>query len=365
MQGASFGKLVRISLWGESHGRAIGAILEGIPAGIEIKYPVLHTYFERFFSPSPTASPRGKITNKSDWSRAMTADTYDILSGVFDNKTLGLPISIVFQNRDSKSKDYLPFKYTPRPGHADISYRLKFGHVDWRGGSMASGRIFIPVLLAGGFCLHLLNPLDIRIRSEVIQIGEKTGSVKELEKFAIDYFNQYGESLGGKFKITIENAPSGLGSPVFDKLHARLSHALFSIPGVKAVEFGAGTTITSKSTLEVTGRLEIVDGKIANPGNQLGGTLGGISYGENIVITVTVKPTPSLTKVMKSFDIRSSEPVEFSIMGRFDYNIAPKVSILAESLVSLVITDEMQLCQHLPTDTIIPFQERICTSKED
>lgn len=296
MAGNSIGQIFRITTFGESHGKALGVIIDGCPSLIKITEKDIQKEVDKR-KPSLNVS-----TNRRE------EDKIRILSGIFEGKTLGTPIAILVENKDTRPQDYKKLENTFREGHADLTYQSKYGIRDYRGGGRASGRETVARVIAGAVAKKIL-PKNTKINGRIAQIGPVKGNEKEMLKYAENLKN---DSCGGTVEIIVKNPPANLGEPVFDKLDADIAKALMSIGAVKGVEIGAGF-----HAAELRGSENIAKGK-----NHAGGILGGISSGEDIVARIAVKPTPSI-----------------GIGGRHDKCIVPRIIPVAEAMVAIILAD--------------------------
>ena len=342
--------------WGESHGEALGVVVDGCPAGIELSAAdIQHELDRRRPGMSEIASERRE------------ADEVLILSGVFEGRTLGSPISMLVWNRDVDSTPYEAIKHIARPGQADYSYQMKYGLRDYRGGGRASGRETLARVAAGAIAKKVLAYHNIEIVGHVVEIGgirarAKEVDVKEIKRNAemnavrcadpeaavqmlelIKRVKSEGDSVGGVVEVIATGVPPGLGEPVFDKLDAELAKALMSIGAVKGVEIGAGFGAARMRGSEMNDEFYIEDGEIRMRTNNAGGILGGISTGEPVICRVAVKPTPSIAKPQRSVDMARMEEVELRIRGRHDPCICPRIVPVAEAMVALVLIDYMMI----------------------
>ena len=346
--------------WGESHGEALGVVVDGCPAGIELSAAdIQHELDRRRPGMSEIASERRE------------ADEVLILSGVFEGRTLGSPISMLVWNKDVDSTPYEAIKHIARPGQADYSYQMKYGLRDYRGGGRASGRETLARVAAGAIARKVLAYHNIEIVGHVVEIGgirasarAKEVDVKEIKRNAemnavrcadpeaavqmldlIKRVKSEGDSVGGIVEVIATGVPPGLGEPVFDKLDAELAKALMSIGAVKGVEIGAGFGAARMRGSEMNDEfyIDIEDGRIRTRTNNAGGILGGISTGEPVICRVAVKPTPSIAKPQRSVDMERMEEVELRIRGRHDPCICPRIVPVAEAMVALVLIDYMMI----------------------
>lgn len=351
MPGNSFGKIFRITTFGESHGPAIGVVIDGVPAGLPLSSEDIE--FElRFRRPgSLYTSPRAE------------SDKIEILSGVFNGKTTGMPITIIVRNIDIDSSYYEEIRYTPRPGHADLPYILRYGFENWdyRGGGRASGRETVARVIAGAIAKKLLLSLDTWIAGCIKSLGnieiEDEISFEEafrsrcspLKPCSIRYENIFREliekaisrsdSVGGIVEVIVKNPPIGLGEPVFDKIKADLAKAIMSIPGVVGFEIGLGFRYARHFGSEVMDEIIVKDGRIGWRYNYSGGILGGITTGEPIVFRCAFKPTSSIRMPYKTVDLRTHEEKIIVIKGRHDPCIAIRGVAVVEAMTAIVLVD--------------------------
>jgi chorismate synthase len=352
MAGNVFGQMFRITTWGESHGRAVGIVVDGLPAGIPFSEAEIQKELNRRRpGQSEVSTPRNE------------ADRVEILSGLFEGMSTGTPISMLVWNADVKSSAYDAIKNTPRPGHADFTYMARYGIRDHRGGGRSSARETIGRVAGGALAKLLLSRFKIQIVGHVLELGgirakplsfeeilenvEKTpvrcadpeAAEKMLEKVAA--MRQEGDSIGGIVELIARGIPAGLGEPVFDRLDADLAKALMSIPAVKGIEIGAGFEAARMRGSEMNDPFRIEEREITCSNNNAGGILGGISTGLDIVCKVAVKPTPSIGKLQQTVDITTRENAEIIITGRHDPTIPPRMVPVAEAMVALVLADHM------------------------
>ena len=345
MNSNSYGEFFKITTFGESHGAAVGVIIDGCPAGFEINEEDIQKELDR----RKPGQSKVSTLRKED-------DSVEILSGVFEGKTTGTPVALMVRNTSQRSQDYNDIKDLFRPGHADYTYFKKFGIRDYRGGGRASARETIGRVAAGAVAKKILALKGIDIFGYIIQIENIMA-----EKFDRDFIEQNPirtadvdayplmeeailkakmeqDSVGGVIELCIKNVPAGLGEPVFDRLNARLAYAIMSIPAVKGVEFGAGFKAAamrgSQNNDEIT-----PDGFLSN---NAGGTLGGISSGQYIILRFAVKPTSSILTPKKTIDIYGN-PHEIVTKGRHDPCVAPRGVVVAEAMAALTIVDMMMI----------------------
>ncbi|MDI6859954.1 MAG: chorismate synthase [Methanocellales archaeon] len=352
MGGNSFGEAFRITTWGESHGKAVGIVVDGCPAGLELCEADIQAELDRRRpGQSIVTSPREE------------ADRIEILSGVFNGRTTGTPISMLVQNVDVDPSKYESLRHTPRPGHADFTYEVKYGLRDWRGGGRSSARETIGRVAGGAIAKKLLSSQKIEILGHVIQVGEIIANKVTLDQIrenveqnpvrcadmeTAERMCQYikkvqaeADSIGGIVEIIALSVPAGVGEPVFDKLDADLAKALMSIGSVKGVEIGVGFGCATMRGSEMNDPFVLREGVIVTETNNAGGILGGISNGMPIVCRIAVKPTPSIEKPQKTVDLAEKKETEIQIKGRHDPCICPRIVPVAEAMVALVLADHM------------------------
>ena len=349
MAGNSFGKIFKIHTFGESHGKAIGAIIDGCPSGIAISEAEIQVELDR------RKPGQSKITTQRKES-----DTVEILSGIFEGKTIGTPIALTIKNADAQPKDYSHIKDSFRPSHADFTYQEKYGTRDYRGGGRSSARETAARVAAGAIAKKLLKNLGIEIHGYVsrVQDIEITQSLDELDFSKtedtivrcpdlqaakkmiqrIEEVRDEGNTLGGTVSCVVKNCPVGLGEPVFDKLHAALGAAMLSINAVKGFECGsgfAGTYMTGKEHNDV---FENKDGKIKTKTNNSGGIQGGISNGMDVTMNIAFKPIATIMQDQKSIDKDGAEVI-IKGKGRHDPCVLPRAVPIVEAMAALVIVD--------------------------
>ena len=352
MAGNTTGNLFKVTTFGSSHGTALGAVVDGCPAGLELSSEDIQRELDRRRpGTSKITTPRGET------------DQVEVLSGIFEGKTDGTPITGVVYNKDADSSSYEPFRNKPRPGHGDYTWTAKYGFYDYRGGGRGSGRTTIGHVIGGAVAKKLLEQLDIRVVSHVTQVGDVKAqhvAYSNIEEYAgqnmvrcadqkaakimedkILDAKEKGDSLGGVVETIAFGVPAGLGEPVFDKLDADLAKALMGIGAVKGVEIGFGFQL-AESTASVTNDEYYLEGEqIKTTTNTSGGIVGGISNGMPIVTRMAVKPTPSFSTIQKTVDLEKMEETEIQIKGRHDPCICPRVTPVAESAVAMVLADHL------------------------
>jgi len=345
MAGNTFGQLFRMITFGESHGAGVGVVIDGCPAGLEISFEEIQAELDR------RRPGQNKLTTQRN-----EKDSLEILSGIFENKTLGTPITFLIRNTDVQSKSYEDIKDKFRPGHADFVTQEKYGHRDYRGGGRASARETIGRVAAGAIAKKLLAEVGIEVEAYLVQVGKikQTGDLRlKIEDYTeeIEHARADGDSVGGIIEVVAKNVPVGLGEPVFHKLSAELAHALMTIPAAKGVEIGDGLASAEKRGSENNDELindavgtsrDLSAGQIRTKTNHAGGIVGGISNGENIVMRVAFKPTSSITKKQMTVDKDNNE-VEISVHGRHDPCVALRAPVIVEAMASLVLVDHYLL----------------------
>jgi chorismate synthase len=343
MSGSSFGKAFQITTFGESHGKAIGVVIQGCPPGLSISEEVIQKALDKR---KPGKGP-GSTKRKEP-------DTPLILSGIFEGKTTGTPLMILIENKDAKSRPYTDIAQIFRPGHGDYTYHHKYGIRDYRGGGRASARETAARVAAGAVAQLVLDPYKICIKSYTIGLGgirangfdaqaieknpfkcpDMVAAQKMAEK--IEIIKNQGDSLGGIVEIKAMNVPPGLGDPVFDKLDGDIAKAMMSIGAVKAVEIGAGISAAQMTGFENNDQLT----QHGFETNHSGGILAGISNGDEIIVRVHVKPIPSILKPQKTLT-NDGLPTTVSTKGRHDICAIPRINMVCESMLALVLTDHI------------------------
>lgn len=357
MPGNTFGQLFRITTWGESHGPALGVVADGCPSGLALSEKDIQKELDR---------------RRPGQSRIVTSrkenDKAEILSGVFEGKTLGTPISIIIYNKDARAKDYSKIKNIYRPGHADFTWQSKYGFRDYRGGGRSSGRETIGRVAGGAIAKKLLSKNagtliigftkqvgDIAVDDKKIYLmGAKAllercesnivrcpdpNKAKEMISL-IDKMRKEGDSIGGVVEVIIKGAPVGLGGPVFDKLSADLAKALMSIPAVKGFEIGEGFNAVKAKGSENNDSYAVIGKKITTVTNHAGGISGGISNGQDIVLRIAIKPTSSIRKEQDTVTQKGAK-TKIKIEGRHDPCLCPRIVPVAESMAALVLADHL------------------------
>ena len=325
----SFGRLFRVHIFGESHGASVGVTIDGCPAGLPLEE-------EDFFEDIE----RRKGGKQKGTTPRQEEDKPLFYSGIYNGKTTGAPITILFQNNNTRSGDYEKHRAIPRPGHADFVAHQKFGGFeDHRGGGHFSGRLTLCLVAAGVVAKRVLKHLKIEAR--ITQIGGETDTEKGLQK-AIDAK----DSVGGIVECTVDHLPVGLGEPFFDSVESLLAHAVFAIPAVKGIEFGAGFAAAAMFGVEHNDAIVDESGKTAT--NHAGGIVGGITNGNRLVFRIAVKPTSSTPKEQESWNRETGTVEKFSIKGRHDLCIALRVPPVLEAVTAIVLADLLMLEQKIP-----------------
>jgi len=322
----TIGKILALTTFGESHGPAMGGVLDGMPAGVDIDLEQLQQFVDR----RRTGQTAGS-------SQRDEKDRVEVLSGIWQGKTLGTPIGFIVRNTDARSADYEQLANCYRPNHADYTWEVKYGIRDPRGGGRASARGTVARVVAGGIALQTLDSLGITIESRIVQVGPRFG-VAEMEQAVIDVA-KHGDTVGGIIECVIKGVPAGLGEPLFGKLHAQLAAAMMSIPSVHGFEYGDGFEMASKRGSEVVDQfVKREDGSIGTKTNHSGGIQGGISNGEDITMRIAFKPVPTLMQEVPTID-REGNPVTLQPRGRHDACVLQRALPIVEAMAALVILD--------------------------
>ena len=319
MSGNTFGKLYRVTTFGESHGAALGAIIDGCPSNVSLCEEDIQLYLNRRRpNDSELSTPRKE------------KDKVEILSGVFEGKTLGTPICAIVRNEDIGTSEYGVLKNIFRPGHADYTYEKKYGIRDYRSGGRSSGRETIGRVIGGAVAIKVLKEKNITVTARGnYDLSRLANGADEVDYENVD------DSIGGIVECVVKGCPAGLGEPVFDKLDAELAKACMSIGAVKGVEIGAGFDVANMLGSENNDQMTVGEKFLSN---NSGGILGGISNGNDIVIRLAIKPTPTIAKTQKTIDIYGNE-TEVELKGRNDVCIVDRVVVVVESMVAMTILD--------------------------
>ena len=327
----SFGKIFKITNYGESHGDGIGVIIDGCPVGIEIK--------EEDFLFDLGRRRAGKIGT----TKRLEKDRPIILSGIFNGYSTGAPINIFFKNENTDSKSYKDFREQPRPGHSDFAANLKYdGYNDIRGGGRFSGRVTLSLVAAGVIAKKILNKenKELKIESNIISLGKlNLKNREEFEKIEtyLKKIAEEGDSVGGVIECIGKNIPAGLGEPFFDSIESLVSHLIFSIGGVRGIEFGSGFE-SSRMKGSVCNDV-FIDEKGKTVTNNCGGINGGISNGNDIIFRVAIKPTPSISKLQNTYSFKDEKISELSIKGRHDTAFVLRVPVIIEAVFAIAMVD--------------------------
>ena len=347
MAGSTFGNLFRITTWGESHGKAIGAVIDGCPAGLPLSEKDIQGFLDR------RKPGQNKFTTKR-----RENDLAEILSGTFEGKTTGTPISVVIRNEDQRSRDYGKIKDCYRPGHADYTFDAKYGFRDYRGGGRSSGRETIGRVAAGAVAVKLLHELGIHFTTYTRSIGGICIPLNEYHyeeipenplympnnfyaRKASEYLEACIENLdssGGTVESIITGVPAGIGEPVFQKLDAELAKAVMSIGAVKGVEIGDGFEASRALGSTNNDAFFCESGKVMKRTNHSGGTLGGMSDGAPIILRAAIKPTPSIARPQHTIT-NQGESTDITITGRHDPVIVPRAVVVVEAMAAITLAD--------------------------
>lgn len=363
MAGSSFGNIFRITTWGESHGKALGVVADGVPAGLALEEADIQAFLDRR-KPGRTSisTPRTE------------SDEVEILSGVFEGRTTGTPISMLVRNTSQKSADYSQIASCYRPGHADYPFDAKYGFRDYRGGGRSSGRETIGRVAGGAIASKILKSMGIDVYAYTASIGTiridpdhfsrenilllpTAMPDAEANERALEYLKEARanfDSVGGIMECHVTGLPAGLGDTVFEKLDANLAKAIMSIGAVKAVEIGDGTKVSSVYGSENNDAFCMRDHKIQKATNHSGGILGGMSDGDEVIIRAYVKPTPSIFSKQSTVN-KDHEEIEIQIKGRHDPIIVPRAVVVMESMTAITLLDALLLNMTARLDRIQKF----------
>ena len=348
---STFGENLKLSIFGQSHGAAIGMTLDGIPAGLPVDFEKLQVFLNR------------RAPGQNDWSTPRKEeDRPEFLAGILDGYTCGAPIAAVIRNNNTKSKDYSNLYDIPRPGHADYTAQVKYGGFqDVAGGGHFSGRLTAPLCIAGGLCKQWLEEMGIRIGAHIVQIGlEKadrfnfltpeldqigttfpTLTQSDAAKFqsVIAKARLEGDSVGGRVECAITGLPAGIGEPMFGGVESRIAQIVYGIPAVKNIGFGLSDSFAIVAGSESNDAYTVEKGKIQTLTNHCGGILGGITNGMPVIFDVTFKPTPSISKQQQSISLSKGEVVPLEVKGRHDPCIVPRAVPVVEAAAAIAIYD--------------------------
>ncbi|SFG14028.1 chorismate synthase [Lachnospiraceae bacterium C7] len=366
MAGSIYGKNFTITTWGESHGKGLGVVIDGCPAGLDLCENDIQKFLNR------RKPGQSKFTTQRK-----EGDLVSIFSGVFEGKTTGTPISLIVENTNQRSKDYSNIKDIYRPGHADFGFDKKYGFRDYRGGGRSSGRETIGRVAAGAIASKILNSLGITLTSYTKSIGPHKINYDNFDKdfisqnklympdkIAYENASKYLEdciahqnSSGGTIECVISGMPVGIGEPVFDKLDANLAKAIFSIGAVKGFEIGDGFDVSNATGLSNNDSFVFKDKNIGKKTNHAGGILGGLSDGSNIIFRAAIKPTPSISTTQETVT-SNNENVDISITGRHDPVIVPRAVVVVESMAAITILDLLLENMHSRLDYLTDFYKK-------
>ncbi len=324
----SFGRIFRINIFGESHGESVGLNLDGCPAGLDLNVADFLVDIER----RKGGTQKGTTPRKED-------DLPIFKSGLFNGKTTGAPITILFENNNTRSGDYEKLRAVPRPGHADFTAHAKFGgYEDYRGGGHFSGRLTVALVAAGVIAKKILK--GIEIKSTILEIGGETDIEKGLDK-AIELK----DSIGGIVECRVTGLSIGLGEHFFDSVESLISHAVFAIPAVRGIEFGTGFAAAKMFGIDHNDSIEGATGKTTT--NHAGGIVGGYTNGNEMVFRIAIKPTSSTPKEQQTWNWETNEIEAFSVKGRHDLCIALRVPVVLEAVTAMVLADLMMIDQQI------------------
>ena len=348
---STYGEMIRLSIFGQSHGAAIGMTLDGVPAGLPVDLEALQTFLNR------------RAPGQNDWSTPRKEeDRPEILSGIVDGYTCGAPIAAMIRNTNTRSKDYSGLKECPRPGHADYTAQVKYkGYQDPAGGGHFSGRLTAPLCIAGGLCKQWLEKEGIRIGAHIFGIGEigddrfdfmrpqldaictdfpvLNRDAGEAMKQAIAQAHSEGDSMGGVIQCAVTGLPAGLGEPMFGGMEGRIAQIVYGIPAVKAIWFGDGLHGFMLKGSEFNDNYETDHGVVKTTTNHAGGILGGITNGMPLLFCTVVKPTPSISKAQQTVNLTTGEVTTLEIKGRHDPCIVPRAVPVVEAAAAIAIFD--------------------------
>ena len=317
----TLGHLFKLTTFGESHGTAIGGVIDGCPSQLKLDFDFIEQELLRRKTAQSSISSQRKEPDRVEW-----------LSGLLDGVTLGTPIAFMVRNEGCKPEDYDALKDVYRPSHADYTYEQKYGIRDWRGGGRASARTTLPIVVAGAIAKQILKGKGIQVCAEVTSMGDAEQARRE------------GDTVGGVVECRIVGIPAGLGEPMFGKFSAELAHALFSLPAVKGLEIGDGFALAKMKGSEANDTFINKEGEITTLTNHSGGIQGGITNGNDVVFRVGFKPIPSISQPQQTVN-RAWKPCEIAIEGRHDVCALPRAVVLVEALAAMVTLDMKLLAQ--------------------
>jgi chorismate synthase len=366
MAGSSFGTIFRITTWGESHGKALGVVVDGCPAGLLLSEEDIQRYLDR-----------RKPGTSSVTTQRREDDSVEILSGVFEGRTTGTPISMMVRNTSQLSKDYGNIASCYRPGHADYTFDQKYGFRDYRGGGRSSGRETVGRVAAGAIAAKLLSEMGITVQAYTRAIGPVEADLNFFDAAAIldtptampdrsanekavaylEEARKRTDSVGGCMECRVTGLPAGIGDPVFEKLDANLAKAIMSIGAVKAVEIGDGCAVSKRSGSENNDAFRIKDGHVVKSTNHAGGVLGGISDGDILLVRAHVKPTPSIYLPQPTVN-QKGEEIELSIQGRHDPIVVPRAVVVMECMTAITLLDAMMVNMSARLERMVDFYQK-------
>ena len=348
---STYGENLKLSIFGQSHGPAIGMTLDGIPAGLPVDLDTLQQFLNR------------RAPGQNDWSTPRKEeDRPEFLAGLLDGYTCGAPLAAVIHNKNTRSGDYENLKDCPRPGHADYTAQIKYGGFqDAAGGGHFSGRLTAPLCIAGGLCKQWLEEMGIRIGAHILAIGEcgdryfeptdpeidsvptdfpvlDSDSGKAMQEL-IAQARAAGDSVGGIIECAVTGLPAGIGEPMFGGVESRIAQIIYGVPAVKGVEFGVGFECACLPGSQSNDNFEIIDGQIVTQTNHAGGILGGITNGMPLIFSVAIKATPSIAAPQQSISLSRMEPATLEIQGRHDPCIVPRAVPVIEAAAAIAIYD--------------------------
>lgn len=346
----TFGHIFRLTTFGESHGPAVGGVIDGCPAGLRIDFKAIQ---HRLTLRSPQ--------NVAGATKRNEADKVEFLSGIYEGKTLGTPIAFFVRNKDVRSEDYADLQHIYRPGHADYTYDMRYGIRDYRGGGRASARTTVAQVIAGAIAEQYLATKGISIETYVDQIGpilipdQTDGNdvdkspLRCPDKFTealwldlLEQVREEGDTIGGAVRCEIKGVPVGVGEPIFNKVQAELASAMMSIPAAKGFEYGLGMSAAAAQGTESNDEMLIKKGKVKFNTNRAGGLLGGITTGEPIYFRVAFKPVSSISQPQRTVT-DSGQPVALQISGRHDVCVAPRAVAIVRAMAAITIMDQILL----------------------
>ena len=366
MAGSTFGTIFKITTWGESHGPALGVVIDGCPAGLPLCEEDIQIYLDRR-RPGTSSITTPRKEN----------DKVEILSGVFEGRTTGTPISLMVRNTSQNSRDYSEIASYYRPGHADYTYDEKYGFRDYRGGGRSSGRETLGRVAAGAIACKILEQLGITVCAYTRSIGKIQADMdhfdrnailqtatampdRKADNAAISYLEgakRNFNSVGGCMECLVEGVPAGIGDPVFEKLDANLAKAVMSIGAVKAVEIGDGYQVSLRFGTDNNDAFRMENGSVIKTTNHAGGVLGGISDGSSILIRAHVKPTPSIYSTQETVS-KSGENININIKGRHDPIVIPRAVVVMECMAALTILDAMLINMSAKLENVVDFYRK-------